>query len=217
MRDNFEAVTGADEEFPFGAMDFYAELTLDNSREFWEANKGRYLTLVRAPMQQIMDALSPEFGEAKLYRPNRDVRFRADKSPYKTHQGGRVTTAPACGFYDELNADDCFAGGGFYYAESDALAAFRKAVADDRLGPELVRLVDELEAAGWGVTGEQLKTSPRGYSADHPRIRFLRHKSLYLVHEVPPVTGIEAVTDEVAALWRDVAPLVDWLSAALEG
>lgn len=67
---------------------------------------------MRDPFRAVVALLADEFGEAKLFRPNRDVRFSADKSPYKTHQGLFVQVAPACGFYCEVNSTEAIAVGG---------------------------------------------------------------------------------------------------------
>lgn len=204
--------------FPHEAMQFYAELRLDNSREFWQEHKPRYLAEVREPLAEVAALLSDEFGEAKLYRPNRDVRFSPDKSPYKTHQGAFVSTGPACGWYTEVNADEMSAGGGFYYAEGPALTRFRKAIDDPRGGARLQAILDELIADGWIVMGDLLATAPRGYPRDHERIELLRHKWLYVVNEVDPgLSGPAAVADEVARLWRATRPLVEWLTPLLKG
>ena len=71
-------------------------------------------------------------------------------------------------------------GVGFYHAETAQLTAFREAVADDRTGARLRRILDKMVRQGWELGGETLKTTPRGYDADHPRIDLLRHKSLTL-------------------------------------
>src|SRR5215472_18055195 len=76
--------------FPAQAFEFYARLGADNSRQYWAANRDVYETCVRGPLQALLDDIAAEFcsGPVSVFRPNRDIRFSADKSPYKTHQGG---------------------------------------------------------------------------------------------------------------------------------
>jgi biotin carboxyl carrier protein len=88
--------------FPVAALDFYDDLEVDNTKSFWEAHKQTYRDQVRAPMVALTDALAEEFGDAKVFRPYRDVRFAKDKTPYKTHQGAFVGVAPATGWYVEI-------------------------------------------------------------------------------------------------------------------
>uniref|UniRef100_UPI003341DBFC DUF2461 family protein n=1 Tax=Tessaracoccus lapidicaptus TaxID=1427523 RepID=UPI003341DBFC len=61
------------EGIPFEAMDFYEDLGVNNSRDWWAANRDRYDTAVRAPMEALAAALEAEFGATKVFRPNRDV------------------------------------------------------------------------------------------------------------------------------------------------
>lgn len=201
-------------EFPLPAADFYRDLRVSNTREFWLQNKERYDTQVREPLTRVVAMLEEEFGAAKVYRPYRDVRFSKDKTPYKGHQGAYVGLAPACGFYVEVNDEEAFAGGGFYRAEPDALARLRAAIDDERSGTQLQGLVDGYRDDGWLITGDSLRTSPRGFTKDHPRIELLRYRSLSAMREVT-ATGEEAFAEQVRGIWRGAAPLVDWLARRL--
>ena len=197
---------------PHAATDFYAELEVDNSTGFWQANRERYETSVRGPMTALLEALEEEFGPAKIFRPHRDVRFSADKSPYKTHQGGYVAAGTRSGWYAEVSADGFRLGGGCYHMDSAVLAAFRKDV-DGPRGAQLERLVEDLRAAGWEIGGDTLKTAPRGWSRDHERIDLLRHKNISAMRwiEDADVVTTPALVDQVRADWRQVSPLVEWL------
>ena len=198
--------------FPVAALDFYDDLEVDNTKSFWEAHKQVYLESVKAPMTALCAALEPEFGAAKIFRPYRDVRFAKDKTPYKTHQGAYVAVGPATGWYVEISPRGLRTGAGFYEASGTRLAAFREAVAHERFGPELEALVAELEPQGFEVGGERLKTSPRGFDSDHPRIELLRHKSLTLnrSHGFGPEIHTPVALDLVREDWRALRPLVEW-------
>src|SRR3712207_3723652 len=73
--------------FPDEALSFYEGLEADNSRAYWADNAEVYDRAVRRPMLALIAAAEPEFGRMKFFRPQRDLRFSADKSPYKTHAG----------------------------------------------------------------------------------------------------------------------------------
>ena len=83
--------------FPVAALDFYDDLELDNTKSFWASHNHVYEESVRGPMLALTAALAPEFGQAKVFRPYRDVRFAKDKTPYKDHQGAFVETGPSTG------------------------------------------------------------------------------------------------------------------------
>ena len=198
--------------FPVAALDFYDDLEVDNTKSFWEAHKQVYAESVKAPFQALAAALEPEFGPMKIFRPYRDVRFAKDKTPYKTHQGGFVRAGEATGWYVELSPRGVRTGGGFYDASGPRLAAYREAVAHDRVGPELEGMLSALEAAGFEIGGDRLKTAPRGYDAAHPRIELLRHRSLTVGRSLgfEPVIHTPAVLELIRADWRALRPLVEW-------
>ena len=79
---------------PADAVAFYAELEANNTKDWWTANKERYERSVREPFAALTDALADEFGEARIFRPYRDVRFSADKTPYKTNAAATVGRPP---------------------------------------------------------------------------------------------------------------------------
>ncbi|TIC82932.1 DUF2461 domain-containing protein [Nocardioides sp. GY 10127] len=199
--------------FPVAALDFYDDLEVDNTKSFWDAHKHVWEESVKGPMTALCAALEPEFGTAKIFRPYRDVRFSKDKTPYKTHQGAFVAQGPATGFYVELSPRGLRTGGGFYEASGTRLAAYREAAAHELYGPELERLVADLEAAGFERNGDRLKTSPRGFEADHPRIDLLRHRSLTMGHMIgfEPVIHTAEALDVVREDWRRMVPFVEWV------
>jgi uncharacterized protein (TIGR02453 family) len=205
------------EGFPEAALDFYDDLEVDNTKSFWEAHKAAYLEHVRAPMTALVAALEPEFGTPKVFRPFRDVRFAKDKTPYKTNQGAFVGVGPACGWYVEIAARGVRTGAGCYDASADGLARIRASIADDASGKQLQRILTKLAKAGFETGGDRLKTAPRGYDADHPRIELLRHRSLTVGKDYgfEPVIHTAALLDEVRADWKATRPLVDWLSTRL--
>lgn len=201
--------------FPEAALDFYEDLENDNTKSFWQAHKATYDEGVAAPMKALTGALEPEFGAAKVFRPYRDVRFAKDKSPYKTHQGAYVPTGPSTGYYVQVSAAGVLVGAGFYEASSARLAVIREAISDDAHGAQLVGILDELEGTGWTIGGETLKTAPRGYDVEHPRIKLLRHRSLTVGREYgfDPVIHSPALVDRVRDDWRTATPFLDWVAA----
>ncbi|GAA2155671.1 uncharacterized protein (TIGR02453 family) [Humibacillus xanthopallidus] len=201
--------------FPPSALAFYAGLEADNSRDHWQQHRSTYENDVREPMLALLDGLEDEFGEARLFRPNRDVRFSADKSPYKTHQGALVGVGTSLGYYVQLSADGLRAGGGFRVTSPAQTARFRAAVDAPSTGLELEGLLTALRGRGFELLGEAVRTTPRGYAADHPRIETLRHKELMVVRDfgTPAWLHTGQALTRVRDTWRGVRPLVEWLGA----
>ncbi|MHA6630226.1 DUF2461 domain-containing protein [Pseudonocardia sichuanensis] len=195
--------------FGDGAVEFYDGLIADNSKAYWTDQRAVYEADVRAPMLALLAALEPEFGSGKIFRPYRDVRFSHDKTPYKTHCG--ATAGP---FYVEVGADGLMAAGGYYRMAPDQLTRYRAAVDDERRGTDLEKRLAALTAEGLEVAGETLKTAPRGFDRDHPRIDLLRHKGLYAWRGWEPddVLHEPGAQERVARTWRALRPLVEWLA-----
>lgn len=197
------------EGWPDAALDFFLGLEADNSKPYWTAHKDIYDRDVLAPMQALVEELAPEFGEGKIFRPYRDVRFSADKSPYKTHIGAVIGTG-----YIQLSAEGLATGDGMYGMSPGQLDRYRRAVASDRTGPELQQVIAGIEEQGIGVSGRDvLKTAPRGYPADHPRIGLLRYKGVVAWNQWPVEPWLEtaAARDRVAGFLRTTRPLSQWL------
>ena len=203
---------------PPGLFAFFTDLSQDNSKAFWQANADRWEREVRDPMHALLAELADEFGTLRLFRPHRDVRFSPDKSPYKLWTGATTETQAVggCGYYLEASAAGMVAGYGTMLMASDQLSRFRVAIDDDRSGAAFEQLNDSLAAQSLPLchgAENPLKTAPRGYSADHPRIRFLRWKGAAVVQEWPRADWMHttAALDAVRAVWRGAAPLKSWL------
>lgn len=196
--------------WPEEALDFYEGLESDNSKAYWTAHKDVYERFVLGPMTDLLDELASEFGEPRLFRPYRDVRFSKDKSPYKTNIGATVGDG-----YIQLSASGLAAGSGYYQMAPDQLDRYRRAVATDLPGEELERLTARIVAAGIEVEGrEVLKTAPRGFTADHPRIELLRYKGIIAWKQWPvePWLGTPQARQHVAGFLKAATPLADWLA-----
>ena len=206
------------EGFGEGAVRFYEDLAANNTRDWWRANKAWYERDVRAPLEHLLEDLRGEFGEAKVFRPNRDTRFSRDKSPYKTAAAAVIGAAHGGvgTLYLQFSADGLMMGGGSYMPDSEHLAQLREAIADDRTGPELEGVVAGIRADGGEIGAhDQVKTAPRGYPVDHPRIELLRLKGIigWYEHEAGSWLYKPAARDTVAERWRSLGPLNRWLAA----
>jgi uncharacterized protein (TIGR02453 family) len=191
------------------ALTFYEGLEVDNSKAYWTAHKQTYTGAVLGPMIELTEELTDQYGETKIFRPNRDIRFSADKSPYKTAIGAMIGSG-----YVQLSADGLAAGHGMYHLAPDQLERYRQAVASDVSGHELERRVSAIRSGGIDVHGtDTLKSAPRGYPADHPRIELLRYKGLIAWQQWPvePWLGTAAAKDRVAEFLATTQPLADWL------
>lgn len=214
----------ADEE-----MKFFRALSKHQDRAWFAKHKADYesgwagpMALLLAETRERLDGAYPtvDLGEPKVFRLHRDVRFSADKSPYKTavsgvvtaRTGSKVTEAPAA-LYLQLGLESVV-GAGIYTMDSPTLARYRAAVLDEARGGELAKIVRALEKKGFKTAAaEELKSAPRGIDPAHPRIDLLKKKGLIVTF---PAFPEGSVTSRKFADWlvteaKRVAPLVSWL------
>ncbi|TME72134.1 MAG: DUF2461 domain-containing protein [Chloroflexi bacterium] len=188
---------------------FFLGLRTNNNKPYFEAHRRQYEDEVKSPLVALLADLEDEFGPPRrISRPNRDIRFSADKSPYKLN----IYADCEKGGYIALDADGLVAAGGRYMVEDVQLKRLRAAVADNRSGTELVRIVDELRRKGYDVEGQELKRVPSPYPQDHPRGDLLKHKRLIYWKRWPagPWIATAKARDRVAQAWRDGAGLEAW-------
>lgn len=196
--------------WPVEALEFYEGLEADNSKAYWQDHKHVYEQAVVAPTQALLDEIAGEFGAGKIYRPYRDVRFSADKSPYKTAMGASL----AGGGYVQLSAHGLGVGCGYYMMAPDQLKKFRDAIVDDASGRELESRIGQAGKAGLSIAShDSLKTAPRGYPKDHPRADLLRHKGLITWKDWPVAAwlGTAQAKRRVVETLRAARPLMGWL------
>jgi uncharacterized protein (TIGR02453 family) len=194
------------------AIDFYDGLEEDNSKTYWQAHKATYEQAVRHPMEELLAELADQCGPGRIFRPNRDVRFSADKSPYKTAIGATLDN----GGYIQLSAAGLAAGRGMYTMAADQLQRYREAAAADPSGLDLARTAAGVRGAGIELTAhDRLKTAPKGYPRDHPRLDLLCLKGLVAWKQWPAAAWLATPKPKarVTEFFLQTDPLQDWLTA----
>ena len=196
--------------WPPEAVEFFGGLHADNTKAYWSAHKTFYESSVREPMAGLLSELSGEFGPGRISRPYRDMRFRAGQAPYKTE----IYATLERGGYVRLGADGLTAALGYYTMTGAQPERYRHAVSDETGGAQLAEMVGRLRAQGLEVGGGQtLKSAPRGYPKDHPRVDLLRYKGLICWRHWPvaPWLHTAQAKDHVVGFLRTAAPLHQWL------
>jgi len=213
---------------------FLNDLKINNNREWFNANKGRYET-AKKEFEEFIDRLilniasfDPSIAHftAKdcIFRIYRDVRFSKDKSPYKTHFGAHITSAPKkseihsrAGYYVQIAPGDSFLGGGAYLPQSDWLQDIRQEISyhgnEFRAilsNPDFKKYFGEME-------GEKLSKVPRGYNPDHPEIEFIKHKSFLGMSKCEDKLVTSAgFLDHCSNAFRALFPFDEFLNRAMD-
>src|SRR5664280_3758368 len=211
--------------FSRDAIQFLVESALHNERSWFQPRKAEYEHLLKEPLEALCLSLATRFEAAGLplradsrspFRIYRDVRFSADKSPYKTHvsasfpwtgEGGGV------GAYFHFQPGEVFAGGGMWHPEPAQLAAWRHAI-DVDLGGVRAALQEPRFAAMFGhVNGESLKRVPTGFAADHPGAELLKLKDVTFGRRLSDDEALSPdLPDTLAATFVAAVPLLGLLA-----
>src|SRR5207245_6846142 len=152
---------------------FFIGLELDNSKKYFDAHRATYEEAVKGPMVALIELLEADYGPGKVFRANRDIRFSKDKSPYKPNIAGYAGMGGRGG-YLSLDARGLTVASGRYEFTPEELNTYRKKVASEAAGNQLVAIVTKIERSGYKIGGEELKRVPPGFPQDHPRERLLR-------------------------------------------
>lgn len=198
---------------PAAAIDFYDRLEADNSKAFWQANKATFNEVVKGPAQELCEELA-EYGPFHMFRPHNDLRFSKNKPPYKTHQGAYGESEGGAGHYFHISSTGLMCGAGYYGMAKDQLERFRAAVDAEHTGAEIEAIVARLKKRKFeiGSIGE-LKTAPRGYPKDHPRIELIRRKGLMMSKDfgAPKWIHTKQAASKIRAVWQAAGEMDAWL------
>lgn len=224
--------------FPQDAITFFEEIALFNEKAWFDENKARFQANVQQPAQAFVEALGERLttlapaiqystgltGAGSVLRIYRDVRFRKDKTPYKTNLGimwwegpGKKMEEP--GYYFHLDGSGAWLAGGMYIFTKDALEAYRQAVDDDKRGNALIAALAHAEQAGLIISDSGAYTRvPTGYDKNHPRGDLLKKKGIVAVSPgiAADVIASPALVDVCFAYAKAMLPLHQWL-VALQG
>lgn len=207
---------------------FLTDLKQNNDRDWFAEHKARYET-ARAEMVAFAetllekmshhDELVPMTGKKSVFRIYRDVRFSKNKQPYKNNFAGqmkRATKWKRGGYYYHIEPDNVFLAGGFWAPERDDLKRIREELATDPQPlRDIINASDFQETFG-GLTGDQVKTAPRGYKKDHPSIDVLRYKQFIAMQKFTNQEAMQAnFADKVIAGFLKMRPFFDYMSEVL--
>lgn len=214
------------------ALTFLRALKKNNDREWFRARKDLYDEFLRAPMLEIIGQLATDFRafapdlradpRTSMFRPYRDTRFSADKTPIKTHIAAvfpsrRLGKLDGAALYFQIAPDGVWAGGGLHAPGTLQLHAVREHIASNLFR---FRAIVESPAFRRGV-GPLLDTLmlqrvPRGFAPDHEAGEYLRYRQFLAGRSFPATFATSPrFYSRLLGLFRQVAPLVHFLNEPL--
>ncbi|MBA7521281.1 hypothetical protein ES705_13386 [subsurface metagenome] len=214
------------------SFSFLETLTQNNNRKWYHANKSFY-NVARQEFEHVTEILLHEVSEFDkdvagltpkdcIFRIFRDVRFSADKSPYKTNFGTFLTRGGKktgfAGYYLHIEPDNSFIAGGIHMPPSPVLKAIRSDIFEHIEEFKEIIQFPELTKNFDGMFGEQLNNPPRGFPKDFPDIDLLKYKSYGFSKMKTNKEMMHAdILEDIIARFRSLFPFILFLNEAIEG
>jgi uncharacterized protein (TIGR02453 family) len=179
-------------------FEFLQNLSENNNREWFNANKTQYLIHQRSfegfiqKTIPLIAEIDPGIGQIQakdcIFRIYRDVRFSLNKEPYKTHFGAYISKngrkSQMSGYYLHFQPGQSFFAAGAYQPQPNVLKEIRYEILENfdvfysiTQKPDFVRFFS-------GIEGEKLKTAPKDFPKAFPHIELLKYKSFEIIHKM---------------------------------
>lgn len=213
---------------PASALQFLKSLDKHNNRDWFNDHKDQFLDQ-QAAIADFGEALLHELnshdeietrsGKESLFRIYRDTRFSTDKTPYRTNWAGRFKRATKYkrgGYYYQLEPGKSFLAGGFWGPNPQDLRRIRDEIAFDATPLRKILKSKPFVATFGELKGDQVKTAPKGFAADHEAIDLLRYKQFLLIRQF---TDEEVLSNDfvkqASLTFKNMRPFFDYMSEVL--
>ncbi len=173
-------------------LDFLIKLKKNNNKDWFDKNRPQY-ELIKIDFKNFINELiasiakfdpSVKHLEAKdcIFRINRDVRFSANKAPYKTNIAAFISPegkkSISAGYYIHIQPGNCFLASGMWMPPAPQLSAVRQEIDYNAEEFRKIILSKEFKKHFKELSQEdKVKTTPKGYEKTHPEIEFIKLKS----------------------------------------
>lgn len=213
---------------PKSSMDFLILLKKNNNRDWFSANKNKFITeqnhieyfanalLIELNSHDVIETLT---GKKSLHRIYRDTRFSKEKTPYKTNWSGsfrRATKQRRGGYYFHIESGNSFIAGGFWSPNPEDLKRIRDDFAfDDAPIRKILKSKNFISTFGT-LKGEQIKTTPKGFNANSKAIDLLRYKQFLVIRKFTDKEVLAAsFFKEANQTFKNMRPFFDYMSEVL--
>jgi len=216
--------------FPKESIKFLKDLKKNNDKSWFNQNRQKYELFFLKPAKDFITAIAPKLEKVfpdinafpavnkSIFKLHRDVRFSNDKTPFNPRMAlwfweGSDRRMDCSGFYISIVPNKIMLGAGMYMFTKDALAAYRNAVVHEKHGPELAKMIKQMEKNGFSVEGKHYKRVPRGFDAEHKNADLLLYNGLYAGKEtkIPELFYTPEIVDYCVENFTKMAPLHNWL------
>jgi len=217
------------------AIQFFVDLSANNNKTWFTEHKPDFERYVMNPardfvvaMGETLKTIAPGVNadprvNKSIFRIYRDTRFSKDKTPYKTNLGlwfwvGEGAKFENPGYYFHLDTENLMLGVGLHTFAKPILKAYREAVVNPRLGPELSRAVVAVAEKGYNFGQKTYKRVPRGFDPEHKNAEMLLYSGLTAGKEfgLPNELYSRDIVDFCLGHYQNMAPVVNWLQTMIE-
>ncbi len=209
-------------------LEFLKQLKKNNNRDWFNANKDRYLkeheniiAFADALLFEMNkhDVIENQSGKKSLHRIYKDTRFSKDKTPYKSNWSGgfqRATKSRRGGYYFHIEAGNTFVAGGFWGPEPKDLKRIRDEFISDAATLRKILKNKKFADVFGKLEGEKIKTTPKGYDANSSAIDLLRFKQFYVIKKFTDKEVLsENFPKQMSATFKAMRPFFDYMTEVL--
>ena len=212
---------------------FLKVLAKNNNKAWFEKNRPAYQK-AKENFEEFVEGIIKGVGavdkdiavliaKSTIFRQNRDIRFSANKTPYKIHMGAYLNKGTkkinTPGYYIHIEPGKSMIGAGLYQPEPPVLAKVRQEI--DYNPEEWLNLINSKEVRKYFTsvpdTNDRVLRNPKGYDENNPVIDFLKLKSFVFTQ---PYNDKEVLDknfmNKMIRSFRVVKPLIDFLYRAYE-
>ena len=207
---------------------FLKELRENNTKEWMDDNRKRYKAL-RSEFITWLDVIDKELaaidnhyyhtpGSKGINRINNNLMFHPNKPIYKDYFASGLDKAPNTGdFYLEIGVEESLFAGGLWRPEPKVLRSIRDAMDyDGDQFKAIIRKPSFRKTFGGLVQDEKLKTSPKGFSIDHPHIDLIRNKTFAVIHRFEnDIIFKKEFTQKIIDVYLEMLPFRRYLNKAI--
>lgn len=212
-------------------IEFLNELKKNNNKDWFHANKAEYQK-AKKNFEEFVSKIILEFGKIDesilsltpkdcTFRINRDIRFSADKSPYKSNFGAYLSKggkkSKYSGYYVHLEPNGFFVGGGLYMPPLPILKLVRNEIYFNL--DKFLSIVQEknLKKDFGEIHGEKLTNPPKGFPKDFVGVEWLKFKSYTVSKNIDEKTVVsDRFPNEVVRLFTLMKPLVEFINMGID-
>jgi uncharacterized protein (TIGR02453 family) len=226
------------EELPFfngfskEAIGFLKKLKRNNRREWFKKNKPIYDSELLIPSRLFVESIRPKLrplsthliiSPRSISRIYRDIRFKKDKTPYKTEVSflfwdarGEKNASAAC--YFAFDTEQITYGVGLWYFMGKMREWFRERITETKSGNEFSKIIKSIRKKGtFEIGGKALKRMPPLLDADHKNSEFFLHNGIFITKtcRLGPSFYKAALATECAKTFLSVKPFFDWCTETM--